>query len=170
MCFQYGGRSAHSRCRIVAREQVESATVRRRHYLYCIRDCEYSPAYTELPRRTLRPRHATVEARREVIRFEQRFVALDIDINIRIDQSRDRMNPIGAAGKLERSELTGPPIFPAEPRHFLGVGGDKKLIQLGTGSSSVPDPREHTVGRRWGAKSTGSLQRQVAAAITPTNA
>jgi hypothetical protein len=83
------------------------------------------------------------EERRQVLWFEQGFVALDVDVDVGVDQLGDGVDAIGAAGQIGGRELDGPVVLTAELGYFVGVGGDDDAIELGAGGGGLVDPREH---------------------------
>jgi hypothetical protein len=83
------------------------------------------------------------EERGEMLGLKQGFVALDVDVDVRVDLLRYGVDAIGAAGEIGGRELDWPVVAPAELRYFFGVGGDDDAIELGAGGSGLVDPREH---------------------------
>jgi hypothetical protein len=83
------------------------------------------------------------EERGEVLGFEQGFVALDVDVDVGVDQLGDGVDAVGAAGQVRGRELDWPVVALAEFGYFFGVGGDDDLVELGAGGGGLVDPREH---------------------------
>jgi hypothetical protein len=79
----------------------------------------------------------------EVLGFEERLVALDVDVDVGVDGLRDGVDAVGAAGQVGRGELDGPVVAVAEFGDLFGVGGDEDAVELGAGAGGVVDPGEH---------------------------
>ena len=118
------------------------------------------------------------EQRGEVFGFEEGFVALDVDVDVGVDQLGDGVDAVGAAGEVGRGELDGPVVLAAEVGDFVGVGGDEDAVELGAGAGGLVDPGEHGpagdgaedfAGRRVEARRAGMTPRTWRAAF-PTAA
>jgi len=83
----------------------------------------------------------------EVLGFQQRFIALNVDVDIRVVLLRYGADAIGSAGQIGRGELHGPAVLAAEICYFVGVGGDQDAVELGAGGCCLEDPREHCPSR-----------------------
>jgi hypothetical protein len=79
----------------------------------------------------------------EVLRLEEGFVALDVDVDVGVDVARYGVDAVGAAGEVGRGELDGPVVAVAEVGDFVGVGGDEDAVELRAGGGSLEDPGEH---------------------------
>ena len=79
----------------------------------------------------------------EVLGFEERFIALDVDVDIGVEELRDGMDAVGAAGQLGRRELDRPVVGAADVDDLVGVGSDDDLVELGAGARRIVDPGEH---------------------------
>ena len=78
----------------------------------------------------------------DVFRAEQRFVALDVDVDVRIVKLRHDVEAVGAAGQIGRRELHGDVDPAAEVGDLLRVGGDEDLVELRAGARGIDDPGE----------------------------
>jgi hypothetical protein len=79
----------------------------------------------------------------EVLGFEERFVALDVDVDVGRDLLRDGVNAVCAAGQVGGGELDGPVVLLAEIGDFFRVGGDDDAVELRAGGGGFEDPGEH---------------------------
>ena len=79
----------------------------------------------------------------EVLRFEKGFVTLDVDVDVGVDELRDGVDAVSAAGQIGGGELDGPVVLLAEFGDFVGVGGDDDAVELGAGAGSFEHPGEH---------------------------
>jgi len=60
----------------------------------------------------------------EVLGFEKGFVALNVDVDLGVDDLGDGVDAVGAAGEVRRGELAAPVIVAAEGGDLFGVGSD----------------------------------------------
>ena len=74
---------------------------------------------------------------------EEGFVALDVDVDVGVEDLGDGVEAVGAAGKVGRGELEGPVVLAAEGGDLLGVGGDEDAVELRTFLCGLVDPGEH---------------------------
>ena len=79
----------------------------------------------------------------EVLRLEERLVALDIDVDVGVAKLSDGVEAVGAGGQVGRGHLDGPAVAGAEIGYLFGVGRDQDLVELGAGASSFVDPCQH---------------------------
>jgi hypothetical protein len=79
----------------------------------------------------------------EMLRLEEGFVALDVDVDVGVVVAGDGVDTVGAAGEVGRGELDGPLIAVAELGDLVGVGGDEDAVELGAGAGGLVDPGEH---------------------------
>jgi len=79
----------------------------------------------------------------KVLRFQERLVALDVDVDIGLDDLGDSMDSVGAAGQIGRGELKGPAAALAKFSYFGGVRSDENVAELGTGLRCFVDPCQH---------------------------
>ena len=75
--------------------------------------------------------------------FEERLVALDVDVDIGVELLGDGVDAVGSAGQIAGGELDGPAVLVAELSDFIGVGGNNDAIELGAGTGGLEDPGEH---------------------------
>jgi len=73
---------------------------------------------------------------------EKRLVALDVDVDLGVDELGDSVDAIGAAGQIGRGELDGEAELVAESDDFFGVSSDEDLVELRTGAGGVDNPSE----------------------------
>jgi hypothetical protein len=79
----------------------------------------------------------------EVLGFEEGFVALDVDVDVRGDLLRDGVDAVGATLQIGGGELDGPVVLMAEIGYLFGVGGDDDTVELGACGGGFVDPGEH---------------------------
>lgn len=77
----------------------------------------------------------------DVFRTKQRFVALDVDVDVGVDGLRDGEEAVGSAGQVRRGHDGGPAAGIAEILDFGGVGGDDDVVEHGAGFGGLVDPR-----------------------------
>ena len=73
---------------------------------------------------------------------EKRLVALDVDVDLGVDELGDGVDAISAAGKFRRGELDGDVEVLAEVNDFVGVGRDEDVVELGAGAGGFDNPGE----------------------------
>jgi hypothetical protein len=78
----------------------------------------------------------------DVVLAEKRFVALDVDVNLGIDELGYGVDSIGAAREIGRSEMDWPGILMAQRDDFFRVGGDDDLVELRACARRRNDPGE----------------------------
>jgi hypothetical protein len=86
-----------------------------------------------------------LEQRREMLGPQQRFVSLDVDVDVRGAGERDGVDAVGAAEQVGAGHHAGPAIAAAKRGDFVGVGGDDEGIELIAGAGGGVDPGEHGV-------------------------
>ncbi len=74
---------------------------------------------------------------------QERFVALDVDVDIGGMDLGDGVHAVGAAGELGAGEDGWPALCVAEVHDLVRVGGDEDLVELGAGARGFVDPGEH---------------------------
>jgi len=90
----------------------------------------------------------------DVVGEEERFVALDVDVNVGVVELDYGVEAVGAAREIGRRELDGDVEAMAEVGDFFGVGGYEDLVELRAGACSFDYPREE-----W---ATGDLAKEFA--------
>ncbi len=83
------------------------------------------------------------EERCEVLGAEERFVALDVDVDVCGVLLGDGVDAVGAAGEIGAGDDEGPGVMAAESGDLVGVCGDEDGVELGAGAGGVVDPCEH---------------------------
>jgi hypothetical protein len=83
------------------------------------------------------------QERADVVRVEEGFVALDVDVDVCRVELGYGVDAVGPAGEGGRGHFHGPVIFVAEIGYFIGVGGDEDMVKLGAGAGRLDDPGEH---------------------------
>jgi len=85
----------------------------------------------------------------DVVGVEEGFVALDVDVDVGIDDLGDGMEAVGAAGEVGRGEDAGPAVGVAEFLDLGGVGCDEDVVEAGAGHGGAVDPgKERLSGDR----------------------
>jgi hypothetical protein len=79
----------------------------------------------------------------DVLGFEERLVALDVDVDIGGEMLGDGVDAVGSAAEIGRGELDGPVVAIAEFDDFFGVSGDDDAVELRAGAGCLVDPGEH---------------------------
>jgi hypothetical protein len=78
----------------------------------------------------------------DVNRFNEWFVALDVDVDVGGDLLRDGDEAVGAAGEIGRGHQAGPAVELAKFEDLGGVGGDDDLVETWAGLGGAIDPGE----------------------------
>jgi len=79
----------------------------------------------------------------EMFGLQERFVALDVDVDVCGDLLGGGFDAIGAAGEVGRGHVDGPAVSVAEFGDFGGVGGDDDPVEAGAALGGFEDPGEH---------------------------
>ena len=79
----------------------------------------------------------------DVLGGDQRFVALDVDVDGGVEALGDGVDAVGAAGEVGAGEFDGPVVLVAQVGDLFGVGGDYDVVELRAGAGGGVDPGEH---------------------------
>jgi hypothetical protein len=91
----------------------------------------------------------------DVFGSEQRFVTLNIDVDIGVVELRDGVKAVGSAGEIGRGEFDRDVETMAEGGDFFGVGSDEDLVELGAGLGRLDDPGEERLAGDFAEELTG---------------
>lgn len=80
---------------------------------------------------------------RDMLRLDEGFVALDINVDIGWNLLGDGLNTIGSAGKAGGGHLEGPAAVSTKIGDLLGVGGDDGGGEAWATKGGFVDPGEH---------------------------
>jgi hypothetical protein len=83
----------------------------------------------------------------DVFGAEERFVTLDVDIDVGVVELGDGVDAVGSAGKIGRGEFHGDVETMAEAGDLFGVSGNQDAVELGTRARCIDDPGEQGTAR-----------------------
>lgn len=95
------------------------------------------------------------EERVNVLGLQERFVSLDVDVDVCLALEGDGAHAVGAAGQIGVGHLTEPAVDFAEVGDLLAVGGDDDSVELRAAEGSLNDPLQHGATEEWAQHFTG---------------
>ena len=96
------------------------------------------------------------QQRFDVRRFQQRLVALNVDVDFRMAVQGGCAHTVGAAGQRGVGQRELPAICVTEVCHFAGICGHNDAVQLRTAKRRLNNPLQHGPPQQW----TQHLARQ----------
>ena len=122
------------------------------------------PAWPPAPRAAQRSPSSGAEK----VRRQRRLVALDVDVDVRVDLPRHLAHAVRPAGATGRRHRDRNPAFAASGGHFVGVRRHHHRVHQPAAGRRAPHPLHHRAGRRSrAALCAAAASKPSRAGITP---